>query len=173
LAGPTPEPAAQRVLRLGDADQPSIVRLLQQFDLKLEMIDEHQPIPGSFWGDEEAGLIADVVYVRADTPVHSLLHESCHQICMDDQRRATLHTNAGGDWNEENAVCYLSVLLADFIPGFGRARMFSDMDDWGYSFRLGSAARWFAEDADDARQWLASRGLLQRLARLEKPALST
>jgi hypothetical protein len=36
----------------------------------------------------------------------------------------------------------------------------ADMDAWGYSFRLGSAARWFQEDADDARQWLAARGLL-------------
>jgi hypothetical protein len=35
------------------------------------------------------------------------------------------------------------------------------MDAWGYTFRLGSAARWYAEDADDARQWLLERGLLR------------
>ncbi len=29
--------------------------------------------------------------------------------------------------------------------------MCRDMDEWGYSFRLGSAANWFAEDAEDAR----------------------
>jgi len=33
------------------------------------------------------------------------------------------------------------------------------MDAWGYSFRLGSARRWFFEDADDARGWLVRRGL--------------
>jgi hypothetical protein len=34
------------------------------------------------------------------------------------------------------------------------------MDEWGYSFRLGSAARWFAEDAEDARAWLLEQGLI-------------
>jgi hypothetical protein len=36
----------------------------------------------------------------------------------------------------------------------------ADMDEWGYTFRLGSSARWFREDAEDARRWLQSRGLL-------------
>jgi hypothetical protein len=31
---------------------------------------------------------------------------------------------------------------------------------WGYSFRLGSARRWFEEDAQDARDWLLSHGLI-------------
>ena len=35
-----------------------------------------------------------------------------------------------------------------------------DMDAWGYTFRLGSTRAWFEQDADDARQWLAERGLL-------------
>jgi hypothetical protein len=34
------------------------------------------------------------------------------------------------------------------------------MDAWGYSFRLGSTARWWYEDAEDARAWLVSKGLL-------------
>jgi len=38
--------------------------------------------------------------------------------------------------------------------------MCRDMDDWGYSFRLGSAAAWFQSDADDARRWLLDRGIL-------------
>ena len=36
-----------------------------------------------------------------------------------------------------------------------RARMWRDMDDWGYSFRLGSAQQWFEQDADDARPAVA------------------
>jgi hypothetical protein len=52
------------------------------------------------------------------------------------------------------------VLLADALPGFGRARMFADMDAWGYSFRLGSARAWFEHDADDALEWLRQHGLV-------------
>ena len=34
------------------------------------------------------------------------------------------------------------------------------MDEWGYHFLLGSARRWFEEDAEDARAWLLNRGLI-------------
>ncbi len=50
-------------------------------------------------------------------------------------------------------------MLAGRIPGFGRRRCCADMDAWGYSFRLGSAQRWFEHDAADAQAWLAERGL--------------
>ncbi|MEQ9562998.1 MAG: hypothetical protein RLN69_10790, partial [Woeseiaceae bacterium] len=93
-------------------------------------------------------------------PVHSLLHETCHAICMDDERRDNLHRDAGGDDLEECAVCYLQVLLADALPGVGRARIMQDMDRWGYSYRLGSTAAWFERDAGDARQWLQANALI-------------
>jgi hypothetical protein len=79
---------------------------------------------------------------------------------MDEQRRLNLHTDAGGEIAEENAVCYLQALLADQLPGYSRAQLFADMDAWGYSFRLGSAAAWFERDADDARAWLLSHHLI-------------
>ena len=117
-------------------------------------------IPGSYWGEREAGLRDRVLSVRADTPVHSALHEGCHYLCADESRRAQLDTDAGGDELEECAVCYLSVVLAQALPGVGRERLLADMDAWGYSFRLGSAQRWFEEDAADASAWLTQRGLL-------------
>lgn len=123
-------------------------------------LDAGAEIPGSYWGEREAGLIADAIYFRPDTPVHSVLHEACHFICMDPVRRAQLNRDAGGDHDEENAVCYLQILLADRIEGMGRARMCADMDAWGYTFRLGGAAAWFEQDAQDARAWLIARGLI-------------
>jgi hypothetical protein len=79
---------------------------------------------------------------------------------MSAERRAGLDTDAGGDHAEENAVCYLQILLAGALAQVGRERMCRDMDEWGYTFRLGSAAQWFAADAEDARQWLMRHGLI-------------
>ena len=148
------------MLLFGDCDRRALEALLQRFGLRLERIPAGQAIPGSFWGDEEAGLIGDRLLARADTPAHSILHEGGHFICMDPRRRAQLHTDAGGGYDEENAVCYLQILLADHLPDLGRERMCADMDAWGYSFRLGSARAWFERDAEDALAWLQRRGLV-------------
>ena len=134
--------------------------LLAPYGLEVRVVPAGEAIPGSYWGDPEAGLIGDVLWLRPDTPLHSALHEAAHFVCMTPERRAMLMRDAGGDDAEENAVCYLQILWADRLPGAGRARLMADMDAWGYSFRLGSAARWFEEDAADARAWLAARGLL-------------
>jgi hypothetical protein len=139
--------------------------LLDRYGLALTLVAPEEVIPGSFWGDREAGLIGSKIYVRLDTPLHSVLHESAHFICMSPERRAGLHTDAGGNDAEENAVCYLQILLAATLPNVGRERMCRDMDEWGYTFRLGSAGTWFAEDADDARQWLVQRKLIDQDSR--------
>lgn len=154
------------VLLYKDCDQSALNALLTALGLQIQTVDPEQKIPGSFWGDEEAGLIKSTIYIRPDTPVHSALHEACHYACMDDERRATLHTNAGGSSAEENAVCYLQILLSDALADLGRPKMFSDMDSWGYSFRLGTAERWFNEDADDAKLLLQQKGLLKLADRL-------
>ena len=148
------------VLRLADLDPAPLATLLSGYGLALTPVAPGEPIPGSFWGESEAGLIGDRLYARPDTPLHSVLHEACHYICMSPERRAALHTDAGGDTAEENAVCYLQILLAARLPGVGAARLMADMDRWGYSFRLGSARRWFEQDAEDARDWLRSHGLI-------------
>lgn len=134
--------------------------LLHPCGLDIVHVHHDESIPGSYWGDAEAGLIGNRLYLRDDTPLHSALHEACHYLCMDDARRAQLHTDAAGDYDEENAVCYLQIVLADRISGYSRQQMFADMDAWGYSFRLGSAQAWFEHDADDAQLWLLRRGLI-------------
>ncbi len=138
----------------------SVAGLLSSFGLQFEQVAASQDIPGSYWGDDEAGLIGDRILARTDTPLHSILHEACHYICLDPQRRHSLHTDAGGDYDEENGVCYLQILLANHIGGFGKQRMFEDMDNWGYTFRLGSAQAWFEQDADDARAWLQKHSII-------------
>ena len=152
------EPSA--VLRFGDIDPAELTALLASFQLEIFVTGEAEPIPGSYWGDEEAGLIKGALYLRADTPVHSILHEACHYICMDSKRRDKLDTDAGGDDDEENAVCYLQLLLARKLSSISEARMFLDMDAWGYSFRLGSTQAWFEQDAEEARSWLLKKGLI-------------
>jgi hypothetical protein len=154
-----PLPTAPVVV-LADLDRREILELLAGYGARLVELAPHESIPGSYWGDSEAGLIGDAVYVRADTPAHSLLHELCHYICMDDERRFALETDAGGNDDEESAVCYLQVLLAQRLSGFGSERCLSDMDAWGYSFREGSARAWLEGDGIFARHWLLERGLI-------------
>ena len=137
----------------------SVAALLVRYGMRLELLAADEPIPGSFWGECEAGLRGETLYARPDTPVHSILHEACHFICMSPERRVALDTHAGGDDAEESAVCYLQVLLSDALAGVGRERIYADMDAWGYSFRLGSTQAWFERDAEDARAWLRRHAL--------------
>ena len=150
------------VSRFSDGDPDPLVRLLARFGMIIRQEPVGLPIPGSFWGDEEAGLIGNTLVLRPDTPLHSILHEACHYICLDEGRRNGLNTDAGGDYDEENAVCCLQILLADELPNFGRDKMMADMDTWGYTFRLGSTRAWFERDAEDAREWLLGHGLITR-----------
>ena len=148
------------VLTVDDVGPDVLADLLRRYGLELAVQPDAADIKGSFWGDSEAGVVGRSVYVRPDTPVHSFLHESCHIVCMDGARRDALDRDAGGDDLEEAAVCYLQVLLADYLEGVGRERLMADMDRWGYSFRLGSTRAWFERDAEDAREFLLIHGLV-------------
>ncbi|MFT4608856.1 MAG: hypothetical protein ACI9V8_000110 [Urechidicola sp.] len=152
----------QTVLRFSDINHTELINLLARYQLKVQITPSGNAIPGSFWGDEEAGLIDHHIFLRQDTPIHSVLHEACHFICMDDVRRKQLNTNAGNFQLEENAVCYLQILLADDLPSLGRQRMLFDMDAWGYSFRLGSTRSWFEQDAQESRDWLLAHDLIDK-----------
>ena len=148
------------VLTVADIGHDVLAEFLGRFDLELIVQSTGDVITGSFWGDAEAGIVGHSIFVRPDTPVHSLLHESSHVICMDGDRRSRLDRDAGGDDLEESAVCYLQIVLADHIAGVGRERIMDDMDAWGYSFRLGSTRAWFENDADDAKEFLLNHNLI-------------
>lgn len=161
-----PEFGSPAVLLLRSVDRVPVALLLDRFGLELTLVAHGEKIPGSYWGDSEAGLKGAKLHARLDTPVHSILHEACHYICMSPERRAGLDTDAGGDDLEEAAVCYLQVLLAGELPAVGNARMFADMDSWGYSFRLGTTRAWFEGDAADARAWLERHGVIDAAGKL-------
>lgn len=152
--------AEPQVTRLGEIGFEDAARLLATHALCLRRVDDDAPIPGSYWGEPEAGIIGSDVYVRSDTPVHSMLHEACHLIVLPPERRALVHTDATDSVPEEDATCYLQIVLAEALPGVGSARLMADMDAWGYTYRLGSTKAWFEQDAEDARAWLIERGLL-------------
>jgi hypothetical protein len=147
-----------------------VAELLVRYGLTLELLTPGAQIPGSYWGDSEAGLRGDSLFARPDTPLHSVLHEAAHYVCMSPERRAGLDRDAGGDDAEECAVCYLQILLTQQLADEGRvrggrARAFADMDAWGYSFRLGNTADWFERDAADARDWLQVHGVIDEAGR--------
>lgn len=166
----TESPASADVLRVADIRWADAADLLAGYGLTLVAVPDGEPIPGSYWGDCEAGLIGTAVYARADTPVHSLLHEAGHLIVLPAERRAQVHTDATGSIAEEDAVCVLQLLLGDALPGVGRRRIAADMDAWGYTFRLGSAQAYADQDADDAWQALQARGLVDAQRRLIQPS---
>ena len=154
------------MMQLSTIDRPALIRLLAAYGLDLRLLASAEPIPGSYWGESEAGLQGNAVFARLDTPLHSVLHEAAHYLCMTPERRIGLNRDAGGDDAEEGAVCYLQILMADALAGVAREQLYDDMDRWGYSFRLGEAKAWFERDAADARSWLFARGLIDDGRRL-------
>lgn len=170
-ADPNPNPAvadSSSVVTVAQLSLDGLRGLLDDYGLTLTLLASDAEIPGSHWGAPEAGIIGREVLVRPDTPVHSLLHETAHVICMDAQRRDELHTDAGGDDLEECGVCYLQLLLGDELGDYSLGQQFRDMDRWGYSYRLGSAQAWFEQDADDARQWLQAQQLIDARGRPQR-----
>ena len=157
------------MLTLSDISCADVAALLARYGLRLQAVADGEPIPGSYWGESEAGLIGSCVHARGDTPIHSLLHEAAHLIVLPLERRALVHTDATDSVAEEDAVCVLQALLGDALAGVGRARVLADMDAWGYTFRLGSAQAYFERDAEAAWQWLHTRGLVDAATRTLQP----
>jgi hypothetical protein len=160
------------MLTMADIGFDDAAALLARYGLTLQRVADGDAIPGSYWGECEAGIIGSCVHARGDTPVHSLLHEAGHLIVLPPERRNAVHTDATASIEEEDAVCVLQALLADALPGVGRRRVLADMDAWGYTFRLGSASAYIERDADAAWGWLQDRGLVdaQRALTIPEPA---
>jgi len=138
----------------------SIKELLSRYGIQINCSEPGIAIPHSFWGTPEAGRKKNRLYIRGDTPIHSILHESCHYICMLAEQRTLKKVDAKGSAMEENATCYLQILLAEHIDGYSRSQLMKDMDDWGYSFRLGSTHSWFTQDAEEVQQWLTIQQII-------------
>ena len=138
----------------------SIKDLLSHYGIQINSVNSDEDIPYSFWGNPEAGRVCEQLYARGDTPLHSILHEACHYVCMPTHQRTLTQVDAKGSAMEENATCYLQLLLANYIEGYSRSQLMEDMDDWGYSFRLGSAQAWFSLDAEDVHQWLLNEEII-------------
>src|ERR1700729_2454936 len=149
------------MLRLATINRVELALVLHHYGLTLTLIAPHEDIPGSFWGDSEAGLKGDTLYARLDTPVHSVLHEASHYVCMTPERRAGLERDAGGDDAEESAVCYLQILLADALPEAVSPGVHVPHQSLAPHFRQGSTRAWFEADAADARAWLRTRGVIR------------
>ena len=105
----------QDITTLADLPASAMTDFLARHGIALARVADDAEIPASYWGAPEAGVIGTTLYARADTPVHSLLHTAAHVLCMDEARRARLHTDCGGSDLEEAAVCYLQALLADTL----------------------------------------------------------
>ena len=147
---------------VNDINLSLLSEILARYGLILELVDDHADIPHSYWGAPEAGRAKNTLYVRSDTPIHSILHEASHYVCMSATHRTRMTPDAAKNTREENATCYLQLLLADELQGFNREQQMLDMDEWGYSFRLGSSSKWFYEDAEDAKNWLLENKIIEQ-----------
>ena len=72
---------------LADSCMDAILGVMERYAIKPALLARDAIIPGSYWGESEAGLIGDTLYLRRDTPLHSVLHEACHFVCMNAERR--------------------------------------------------------------------------------------
>ncbi|CAN0354514.1 unnamed protein product, partial [Phaeothamnion confervicola] len=69
---------SDEVMRIGAADGAAglaLAGIFARYGLTVRWLALDCEIPGSYWGDSEAGLVQSTLYVRADTPLHSALHD--------------------------------------------------------------------------------------------------
>ncbi len=62
----------------GKIDTKFICPVPNHYGLALHQVAKRSKIPYRFWGSPQAERRNNQLYVRFDTPVHSILHEACH-----------------------------------------------------------------------------------------------
>ena len=62
--------AVDDVLRVGNDAHPSLTQLTRRYGVELVACAPDDSLPGSYWGESEAGLRGNSLYVRPDTPLH-------------------------------------------------------------------------------------------------------
>src|SRR5690625_8003398 len=95
--------AEQSVLRLDELPPGAAENLLQRYGLNLQTVAEGQPIPGTFWGEPEAGIIGGTVAARPDTAGQSLPHEAGHPPARTPVRRPHIPTGPRRDQPNHHA----------------------------------------------------------------------
>ena len=106
-------------------------------------------------------MIGATVYARADTPVHSLLHEAGHLIVLPPERRAArAYRRHRFGRRRRRGLRAAGRCSATRCRASAATRVLADMDAWGYTFRLGSARAYVEHDAADAWRWLREHGLV-------------
>ncbi len=73
------------VLKLSEIDHIKLARLPARYNLELIVVDNEEKIPGSFWGDSEAGLVSNKLYARLDTNAEDALNWLKYQLLLTDQ----------------------------------------------------------------------------------------
>ena len=64
------------MLLVNGIDRLSLQVLLDRYGLVLQLVAPQEVIPGSYWGEREAGLMGSKIFARLDTPLHSVDRKS-------------------------------------------------------------------------------------------------
>lgn len=142
------------VLCLVELGEVLVVVLFVCFDLWFECVVDGELIFGSFWGDEEVGIIGIIVYVCGDMLVYLLLYEVCYLIVLLLECCVVVYIDVIDLIEEEDVICYLQIVLVDVFLGVGCDWLMVDMDVWGYLFWFGLICVWFEQDVENVCQFL-------------------
>ncbi len=116
--------SAGDVLRLASIDLDDARALLARYGLALECVADGAAIPGSYWGEPEAGADRhDGVRARRHAGAFAAARSRAPDRAAARKARDDPHRRHPIRSAEEDATCYCRSLLGDALPGVGRERM--------------------------------------------------
>jgi len=99
------------VLLVNAIDRLPLEVMLDRYGLAFVLAAPEEVIPGSYWGEREAGLMGSRSSPGSTRRcIRCCTGRAISSACRP-SGRAGLDTDAGGDDAEENAVCYLQILI--------------------------------------------------------------